>query len=319
MSPCGHRPLAQPLTPALACERAPGILPKHIRAKSDAAAILFRSPRGCKAPGFTRPTPSLAFILSRSRVIGGRLFRAGFFCRIVARTMTPRTTLRHSPIVPIILAAGPPRELPFPKPLAPFGAKTALERALETCCATRGMAPPIVVLGCQAHRVLSCWRRRPPSRTHPATIVHNRDWRRGQLCSLLAGLRRLPPRALGFLLYPVDYPLLSPRLLARLLHAFHIRARGQQIVVPAIGRRTGHPILVSRELAPEFRTCARQGGTARDVIYRPTQPDRVVRVPVRDRTIFRDFDSPASYRLCLRLAGLRAARRSSARATRRPS
>jgi len=233
--------------------------------------------------------------------------------------MTPRAALRGSPVVPIILAAGPPRSLPFPKPLAPFGAKTALERAVGTCCATPGLAPPIVVLGCQARRVLSCWRALPSSRTHTARFVHNRDWRRGQLSSLLAGLRRLPRRARGFLLYPVDYPLLTPRLLARLLRAFRRRARRKQIVAPAIGRRTGHPILVSRELAPEFRSCSRRGGTARNVIYRATYPDRVLRVPVRDRAIFRDFDSPGSYRRCLRLAGLRPTRRSSARGAHRPS
>jgi len=233
--------------------------------------------------------------------------------------MTPRAALRGFPMVPIILAAGPPRRLPFPKPLAPFGAKTALDRAVETCCATRGLAPPIVVLGCQARRVLFCWRTRSSSRTHLATFVHNRKWRRGQLSSLLAGLRRLPLRACGFLLYPVDYPLLTPRLLERLLQAFHTRARWQQIVVPAIGRRTGHPILVSRELAPEFRFCVRQGGTARDVIYRATRPDRVLRVPVRERAIFRDFDSPASYRLCLQLAVRRTAPGPSARGTHRSS
>jgi len=249
----------------------------------------------------------------------GRLFRGVCFCRIVAGTMTPRAGLRGSPIVPIILAAGPPRSLPYPKPLTPFGPKTALERAVETCCATRGLARPIIVLGCRARRVLSCWQARPFSGRFPATFVHNRDWRRGQLSSLLAGLRHLPPRARGFLLYPVDYPLLTPRLLARLLRVFRTRARWQQIVVPAIGRRTGHPILVSRELAPEFRSSYRRGGTARDVIYRATQPDRVLRVPVRDRAIFQDFDSPASYRRCLRLAGLRAVRRSSARGTHRPS
>jgi len=98
----------------------------------------------------------------------------------------------------------------------------------------------------------------------------------------------------------VDYPLLTPKLLGRLLRAFRSRAEEKQIVVPCIGRRSGHPIVAARGLAAEFRACARRGGTARDVIYRVTRPDRVLRVAVRDAAIFRDFDSLASYRVCLR-------------------
>jgi molybdenum cofactor cytidylyltransferase len=229
--------------------------------------------------------------------------------------------VRGSHIVPIILAAGPRHGLPFPKALAPFDKQTALERALDNCLATPGSAAPIIVLGCHARRVISALRRgRRASRAGPlpATVVSNAHWRSGQLSSLLAGLRRLPAQAEGFLLYPVDYPLLTPRLLARLARAFSRRAGWQQIVVPAIGRRTGHPILVARELAAEFRACARHGGTARDVIYRATRPDRVLRVPVRDVSIFRDFDSLASYRRCLRLSRLREHRRARARGNKRP-
>ena len=204
-------------------------------------------------------------------------------------------------LVPIILAAGPPRSLPFPKALAPFGEKTALELAVESCRVTRGLAPPIVVLGCHARRILRCWRAHHHSRLLPVRFIQNPRWKQGQLSSLLAGLRRLPRRSPGFVIYPVDYPLVSSRLLARLLRAFRRRARRHHIVAPARGRRTGHPLLVSRQVSLEFFQAARSGGTARDVIYRTTRPDRVLRVRVRDAAIFRDFDSPVSYRLCVPL------------------
>jgi len=231
-------------------------------------------------------------------------------CRIFAGTMPARARSRKPTVYPIILAAGPSGQLPFPKALAPFEGKTALERAVETCRGTPDLGRPIIVLGCDMRRVLAAWRKGGGTRARSATIVRNPNWRKGQLTSLLTGLGQAPHGASAFLLYPVDYPLLTPRIIARLLRAFHTRKKRQGIVFPAIGSRSGHPIVVSRALVAEFRACARRGGTARDVIYRETHADRMLRVPVRDAAIFRDFDSPASYRLCLRLLRRRAAPRS---------
>ncbi|HKM89654.1 MAG TPA: NTP transferase domain-containing protein [Candidatus Acidoferrales bacterium] len=194
-------------------------------------------------------------------------------------------------IAAIILAAGPRRTLPFPKALAPFGTLTALERALKTCAEARGFAPLVVVLGSDAEDILGKWE---PARG--VIVVRNQDWREGQLSSLLAGLRRVSPHA-AFLIYPVDYPLLFPGLLARLRWAYTHRSLDQRIVVPSIGKRDGHPVLVAPELRREFS----RARTAREVVHRPDKQERVLRVRVRERAIFRDFDSPATYRLCVRL------------------
>jgi CTP:molybdopterin cytidylyltransferase MocA len=194
-------------------------------------------------------------------------------------------------IAAIILAAGPRRTLPFPKALAPFGNSTALERALKTCANAPGFAPVVVVLGSDAEEILANWK---PARG--IIVVQNPDWREGQLSSLLAGLRRVPRRA-AFLIYPVDYPLLFPGLLARLRWAYAHRYAGQQLVVPSMGNRDGHPVLV----APEMRWELARARTAREVVHRPDKQGRVLRVRVREGSIFRDFDSPGTYRQCLRL------------------
>ena len=221
-------------------------------------------------------------------------------------------------VYPILLAAGPPRGLPFPKALAPFEGKTALGIAVEVCRSAAGLGAPIVVLGCQARRVKTAMRRLRLVIGRPAiVVVTNSRWRNGQITSLVAGMRRLPRDAAGFLLYPVDYPLVRARLVDRLLRRFYRRGAGQQIVAPAIGPRTGHPILVARALIPEFRACERRGGTAREVIYRKTQPDRMARVAVRDRAIHVDFDSQASYQRCLRALRRQSAERSVMRTCRR--
>jgi CTP:molybdopterin cytidylyltransferase MocA len=149
----------------------------------------------------------------------------------------------------------------------------------------------VVVLGSDVDAILGAWR--PPK---GVVAVHNPRWRTGQLASLRAGLRRVPRNA-AFLIYPVDYPLLFPGLLARLRWAYIHRAPHQRIVVPTLGNRDGHPVLVAPELRAEFA----RAKTARDVVHHPAKQGRLLSVPVRDPAIFRDFDSSSTYRLCARL------------------
>jgi CTP:molybdopterin cytidylyltransferase MocA len=194
-------------------------------------------------------------------------------------------------IVPIILAAGPRGSLPFPKALAPFGRATALERAVRCCSEGNAFGFAVVVLGSEAGTILAKWK---PQKG--IIVVRNPEWEHGQISSLRAGLRCVPRNA-AFLLYPVDYPLLFPGLLARLWWAYIHRSPGEAIVVPAMHGRDGHPILVAPELRREFL----RAETARDVVHRKDRPQRILRVRVRDQAIFRDFDSPSTYRLCVSL------------------
>ncbi|HEY4741967.1 MAG TPA: NTP transferase domain-containing protein [Candidatus Acidoferrales bacterium] len=191
-------------------------------------------------------------------------------------------------IFPIILAAGGPGKLGFAKPLARFGYKTALQIAIENCA---GIEAPIIVLG---HRAASVRKFLPIGARH----MVNRAWRRGQLTSLLAGLR-LVPRGAAFLLYPVDQPLLTNELVERLVKAFRARRPGQKIVMPRVGHRAGHPILCDGSLRGELQAAE----TAREVVYRDQSRIRYVRVS--DQAIWNDFNSKASYRRCLREFRLR--------------
>ncbi len=186
-------------------------------------------------------------------------------------------------IVPILLAAGPSRHLPFPKALARFGTKTALEIAVENC---RSLGKPIVVLGCQAARIRGI----VPA---GARVVVNRRWRKGQLSSLLAGLSRVP-RDTPFLVYPVDHPLLTASVVRRICRGFARRKRSQMIVLPVSRGQVGHPAI----FAPTLRQELRLARTARQVVYR--DPERVKFVKVASAGILLDFDTPASYRRCLR-------------------
>src|SRR6476646_10376099 len=148
---------------------------------------------------------------------------------------------KYEKIYPIILAAGPSRHLPFPKPLAMFGKKTALAIAIDNCLR---LERPLVVLGCHAGRV----RRAVPRR---AQVVWNRGWRRGQISSLRRALKQIPGDA-AFLIYPIDHPLLKRKTIQQLVRAFHTREASQEIAIPRLERLYGHPAIVSGKLRTEF-------------------------------------------------------------------
>jgi molybdenum cofactor cytidylyltransferase len=186
-------------------------------------------------------------------------------------------------IIPIILAAGSSRDLPFPKALAPFGRRTAVEIAIENCSL---LGQSLVVLGADAEHIAP---RAPAS----SQIVVNRSWRNGQLSSLQAALDNLDVSA-SFLIYPVDLPLLRWKTVDLLVRAFRSRSTSQEIVMPRHAGADGHPVIVSAALRSEFFHVR----TAREVIYRV--PERIRVLNVRTNSIFEDFHTLESYVACLR-------------------
>ncbi|HEY2460704.1 MAG TPA: nucleotidyltransferase family protein [Candidatus Acidoferrum sp.] len=191
----------------------------------------------------------------------------------------------HQPeaIVPIILAAGSSKLLGSPKPLARFGSRTTLQIAIENC---RNLGRRIVVLGCNASKIA-------PHAPPDVTITINRNWRDGQLSSLLSALAFIPKSA-AFMLYPVDHPLLDQSTVDALAAAFRNRNSKQHIAMPKHKNRLGHPIIVSAKLRQEFLTAE----TAREIVY--GDPARNLVLPVSTSSIYEDFSTPESYRECLR-------------------
>lgn len=185
--------------------------------------------------------------------------------------------------MPIILAAGPSRQLPFPKALAVFGGKTALDIAVANCA---GLARPIVVLGSDADLIR-------PAVPESTKVVMNPRWREGQISSLLAALRHVPARA-PFLLYPVDHPLLQKKTIRQLVKAFHTRKASERIVMPGYQGSFGHPVILAADLRKEIMAAK----TAREVVYRT--PERIKVLNARTSAIYEDFDTLESYRACVR-------------------
>jgi CTP:molybdopterin cytidylyltransferase MocA len=186
-------------------------------------------------------------------------------------------------IIPIILAAGSSPSLLFPKALAPFGSKTALQIAVGNCSLLSGT---VVVLGSDAERIAP----HVPKSVH---VVRNRKWREGQLSSLQLALRNISGTA-AFLIYPVDHPLLTRDTITQLVLAFRERSPSQEIVMPRHRNAYGHPVIVSSVVRQEFF----EAQTAREVVYRV--PERLRILNVRTSSIFQDFNSQESYERCVR-------------------
>jgi len=186
-------------------------------------------------------------------------------------------------VIPIILAAGSAERLGFPQALARFGDLSALNIAVNNCA---GLGKPVVVLGHAVRRIL-------PAVPRGVKVVVHRGWRAGQMSSLRVGLRMVPKRG-SFLLYPVDYPLLTGRLIRQLVSAFQRRPAGHAIVVPVFRGRKGHPVLFS----PAIRSELVHAHSAREVVEKDL--GRVKAVQVSTPAIWQDFDTPAAYQRCQR-------------------
>jgi molybdenum cofactor cytidylyltransferase len=193
-------------------------------------------------------------------------------------------------ITPVILAAGESSRMGIPKALLDFDGVSALDLILRTCRQS-GAAAPIVILGASADRIRS---------TLPSGITTktNADFRNGQTSSLKAGLRILPPEADGFLLFPVDLPLVRPATVER------IGAAAGPIVVPVHAGRRGHPARFERTLVTEFLALA-DHQPAHQILR--SDPGRVTEIDVEDPAVIRKMNTPEEYQDGLR--AFRASRR----------
>ncbi|MFZ3201884.1 MAG: nucleotidyltransferase family protein [Candidatus Acidiferrales bacterium] len=188
----------------------------------------------------------------------------------------------------VILAAGESRLMGKPKALLSLQGRTFVERLIE---ATRHPRVGItrVVLGADADGI----RAKLPA-MEPASIVVNPDWRMGQLSSIHAAIRSLPAAAglpaettEGLILCPVDHPLISANLVARLIGEFD--SCGKQIVLPVHRGRRGHPVIFRATLYEELLAASPEIG-ARQVVWAHAKD--VEEVPTEEEAVILNLNDP---------------------------
>ena len=163
------------------------------------------------------------------------------------------------------------------KALLPYAGETFADRLIGVFSQVCDRV--IVVLGHDAERIREGIQR-------DATVVVNHDHALGQLTSLQCGLRAAGDVD-AVLFTPVDYPAILPSTVHSVVSAW---TGAESAVVPTIGGRHGHPVLISRALIDEVLDLPLDG-MARDVIHRHVASTRYIETA--DPGIVRDADYPA--------------------------
>ena len=187
-------------------------------------------------------------------------------------------------IAAIVLAAGFSSRMGVFKPLLAFGTRTVLGHVVASL-REAGVQRVHVVTGYQAEQLA------PELAALRVTPAHNASFADGMFTSVKAGVASLPPAIEGFLLLPVDVPLVRPSTIGRVLHAAATAAA--PIVHPVFRGERGHPPYVGRALFSEILGSDGEGGL-RAILAR--HEHEAHEVAVFDRGCLQDMDCPEDYR-----------------------
>jgi CTP:molybdopterin cytidylyltransferase MocA len=185
----------------------------------------------------------------------------------------------------LILAAGESRRMGTPKALLTYRGATFVEHLLAVTRHAR-VGITRVVLGAGAENI------RAVLKLPDDQVVVNPDWPRGQLSSIQTAVRSLNARETeGALICPVDHPLVSADLVARLIEAFD--SSRKPIVLPAFHGKRGHPVIFGRDLYPEILSASPDVG-ARQVVW--GHAGEITEVPTEEEGSVLNLNDPDTLR-----------------------
>jgi molybdenum cofactor cytidylyltransferase len=183
----------------------------------------------------------------------------------------------------VILSGGASRRMGSPKALLPYQGRPFLEHLLDVA-KHPGIGVRRVVLGPDAEAISA------QVSLEPDEVVINLEWERGQLSSVQAAIRSLPPDTDGILLCPVDHPLISESLVSELIDAFG-KTRSA-IVLPLYQGRRGHPVIFAARLYEELLNAPEEKG-ARAVVW--AHPEEVSEVPTNEEGCILNLNDPEAF------------------------
>ncbi len=188
----------------------------------------------------------------------------------------------------VILAAGESRRMGHPKALLPYRGRAFLEHLLEVARHPR-IGLTRVVLGASAEEV------REKLQLDPASVVVNPEWQKGQLSSIQAAVRSLPAGLTeGVVLFLVDHPLISAKLVDTLIERFI--SSGKAIVLPTFDGRRGHPAIFRSSLYGELLAAPIEVG-ARSVVW--AHASDVLEVPTDEEGVVLNLNDPDTMKRAL--------------------
>ena len=157
-------------------------------------------------------------------------------------TLLEGTVESHRVRIPIIvLAAGSSRRMGSPKPLLEFGGRTCLSLVLSACMGSRAEGT-VLVLGADADLIRAAAARDGKLPDSLSVVLNDRHLS-GQTSTLKAGLEAIAADADGFMILPVDHPLITSDDVDALIERFEMKPRGRSIFIACHQNRRGHPVL----------------------------------------------------------------------------
>jgi molybdenum cofactor cytidylyltransferase len=190
---------------------------------------------------------------------------------------------RNAPVIAaVVLAAGRSRRMaPYNKLLvADRTGKTMIARVIDNVLSSKAR-PVLVVTGHMATEVEQVLGGRP------VRLVHAADYVDGLAASLKAGIAAVPPEAAAALVCLGDMPLVTGRMIDRLLEAYDAD-EGRLIVLPTFRGKQGNPMLWDRRFFVEILQLTGDSG-ARAMLSR--HMEHVAEVEMGEDAVLRDFDT----------------------------
>ncbi|MDR1777333.1 MAG: nucleotidyltransferase family protein [Desulfovibrio sp.] len=207
----------------------------------------------------------------------------------------------HPGLACLTLAAGGGTRLGGGKLLLPWKGRPLVVHALEKSLAAPGLASVVLVLGHQAAALRHALKDVIAPDILPfLRIAYNARWREGQSTSLLCGIQALlnspEADALESVLVLLGDQTLVKEDTIRLLCMAHNEARadntGHAATVPTYRGKRGNPVILSRILLPSLLTLSGDTG-ARGLLTH--LGENLLRLPVDDRGVLLDVDTPQDY------------------------
>ena len=188
-------------------------------------------------------------------------------------------------IAAVILGAGRSRRMaPLNKLLVvDRSGKPMIARVVDNVLSSKAR-PVVVVTGHQAEQVMHALGGRP------VRVVHAPDYADGLSASLRAGIAAVPPDAAAAIVCLGDMPLVTGRMIDRLLEAYD-PDEGRLIVLPTFRGKQGNPMLWDRRFFPDILRITGDSG-ARFLLGQHIE--NVAEVEMSDDAVLRDFDTAES-------------------------
>jgi len=173
----------------------------------------------------------------------------------------------------------------IPKALLRYNNKTFLEIISEKLFFS-GTGKVFIVLGYYADVI------KKEINFEKETIIINPEPGRGQLSSLHTAIGHMPDEVTAIMVTLADLPLIDISTFRKLIQSWSLKSN--MIHVPVTDNRRGHPVIFPRRFFNDLLLAPPEAG-ARYVVR--NNPASVMEVDVRDKYIFRDFDTMEDYRV----------------------